>query len=66
MGHMLALSPMGKEEREKEPLFIERPLFAKLDWNELSLSYINTFNLHSNPRNRHYPTHFTDEDSEAQ
>lgn len=53
---------MGKEERGKEYLCIEYPLFATLDEAELSLSYSNSLNLHDIPRNRPYPTQLTDEE----
>lgn len=55
--------PGKRGVREKEDLLIECPLFAKLDCAEVSLSSTNSFNLHDNPGNRHYPTHFTDEES---
>lgn len=53
--YLKALSPLGKEERGKECLFIEWPLFATLEWAGLSLSYINSLNLDDNLQNQRSP-----------
>ena len=51
-GHGSPLFHGKRGMTEREHLLIECPLFPKLDWAELSLSFVNSFNLHDNPRNK--------------